>query len=405
VAEQIETVVIGGGQAGLSASYHLTQRGREHVVLEQGAVANTWRTKRWDGFYLNTPNWTLQLPGGEYAGSEPDSFAPLVDIIAYLDAYARTIDTPVRTGVRVTKVRPRGGGGWFVDTDDATLEAQNVVVATGAFQRPFVPEVGDADGVAQLHAEQYLRPEQLPQGGVLVVGSGQTGCQITEELVGAGRDVYLSVGACPWFPRRHRGRDILHWLLAIGLMDDTVDKLPSPAAKLACNPALSGTEGGHDCNPLTLAGRGARLVGRLQRVDGTRRSFAPGLAETLARGSEFAARLLGRIDEHIRISGTEAPEHEQEREEPISVDEAEELDLRERGIGTILWSSGYRPEFGWIDVPVTDHMGWPVQQRGVSEHAGLYLVGLNWLHKRKSALLFGVGEDAEHVVTHLAAAH
>jgi putative flavoprotein involved in K+ transport len=402
--ERVETVVIGGGQAGLSVSYFLTERGRDHVVLEQGAVGNTWRTKRWDGFYLNTPNWTLQLPGGEYAGPEPESFAPLEDIVEYLDAYARAIDAPVRTGVRVTRLRARGGGGWLVETNGDMLEADNIVVATGAFQRPHVPDVGHAEGVLQLHAEDYRRPEQLAPGAVLVVGSGQTGCQITEELLGAGRDVYLSVGACPWFPRRHRGHDILHWAIAIGLMDDTVDKLPSPAARLACNPALSGTEGGHDCNPLTLEGRGATLVGRVQRIEGSHVSFGDGLAGTLTKGKEFSAGLVARIEEHIRASGTDAPAPDQPGDQPVSVVGIEELDLRERGVGTILWSSGYRPDFGWIDGLLTDDFGWPLQQRGVTEHPGLYFVGLNWLHKRKSALLFGVGEDAEHVVSHVAAA-
>jgi putative flavoprotein involved in K+ transport len=399
--ERVETVVIGGGQAGLSVSSHLTQRGRDHLVLERGDVAETWRTQRWDGFYLNTPNWTLQLPGYEYTGPEPDAFSPLADAIGYLEDYARAIAAPVRTGLEVEALRPRGDGGWLVATEGEQLEAVNVVVATGAFQRPHVPDVGDAE-VFQLHAVDYRRPDQLPPGAVLVVGSGQTGCQIAEELLGAGRKVYLAVGACPWFPRRYRGRDVLRWLIDIGLMDQTVDMLPSPAARLACNPALSGNEGGHDCNPRTLAGRGAILVGRVQRLEGERVSFARGLEENLAKGDEFEASFKSKVDDHVEASGTDVPEEAETPEAPVAPPRIEQLDLRAAEVGTILWTTGYRPDFGWIGVPLDDGFGWPAQERGVTAYPGLYFVGLNWMHKRKSALLFGVGEDAEHVVSQLA---
>jgi putative flavoprotein involved in K+ transport len=399
--ERVETVVIGGGQAGLSVSSHLTQRGREHLVLERGEVAETWRTQRWDGFFLNTPNWSLQLPGYHYAGAEPDGFAPLSEAIAYLEGYARAISAPVRTRVDVTQLRPRREGGWLVETDGDAFEAANVVAATGAFQRPHVPDVGDAD-VFQLHAAEYRRPDLLPPGAVLIVGSGQTGCQIAEELLGAGRTVYLAVGACPWFPRRYRGRDLVRWAIDIGLMDQTVDVLPSPAARLACNPALSGNEGGHDCNPRTLAARGAILVGRVQRIDRDRVSFAPGLEENLAKGDEFDATFKAKIDEYVQATGTDVPEESETAEALVDPPRIEQLDLRAAEVGTILWTTGYRPDFGWIRVPLDDGFGWPAQERGVTAYPGLYFVGLNWMHKRKSALLFGVGEDAEHVVSRLA---
>jgi putative flavoprotein involved in K+ transport len=399
VPERCETVVIGGGQAGLSVSYHLTQRGREHVVLERGEVAETWRTQRWDGFYLNTPNWTLQLPGHHYAGPDPDAFSPLGGAIGYIEGYARAIGAPVRTAVEVTGLRPRREGGWLVETDGDALEATNVVVATGAFQRPYVPDVGDAE-VFQLHAVDYRNPEQLPPGAVLVVGSGQTGSQIAEELLDAGRAVYLSVGACPWFPRTYRGSDILRWAIDVGLMDQTVDTLPSPTARLACNPALSGNDDGHDCNPRTLARSGAILVGRVDRLAWDRVSFAPGLEENLAKGDDFAAKFKSKIDDYVRASGTDAPEEPTTVEAPDPLAGIDELDLRE--VGTILWTTGYRPDFGWIDVPLDDGFGWPAQARGLTAFPGLYFVGLNWMHKRKSALLFGVGEDAEHVVSQLA---
>jgi putative flavoprotein involved in K+ transport len=400
MAERVETVVIGGGQAGLSVSYHLTQRGRDHVVLERGEVAETWRTQRWDGFYLNTPNWSLQLPGYHYAGPDPDRFAPLAEAIGYLEGYASAISAPVRNGVEVTAVRPRGDG-WLVEANGDELEAKNVVVATGAFQRPHVPDVGDAD-VFQLHAVDYRRPDQLPAGAVLVVGSGQTGCQIAEELVGAGRRVYLAVGACPWFPRRYRGRDLVRWAIDTGLMDQTVDTLPSPAARLACNPALSGNDDGHDCNPRTLARRGAILVGRVERIEAMRVSFMAGLEENLAQGDEFVAKFKSRVDDYVRASGEDAPEEAAPAAEVVGTQQIERLDLPAEGVGSIVWTTGYRPDFGWIDVALDDGFGWPAQQRGVTAYPGLYFIGLNWMSKRKSALLFGVGEDAEHVVSHLA---
>jgi putative flavoprotein involved in K+ transport len=246
-----------------------------------------------------------------------------------------------------------------------------------------------------LHSAEYRAPEQLPQGAVLIVGSGQSGCQIAEELVRAGRDVYLSVGRCPWIPRRRHGRDIVHWLIELGLTEETVDKLPSPAARLACNPITSGNDDGHDLNPRTLAADGVVLVGRIARVDGARLGFADDLHQNLANGDEFVANLNARIDE---AAGVDAP-----AEPPTPVREpTAELDLRAAGVTSVLWATGYRPDFSWIDLPVADDLGWPRQQRGVAEHPGLFFVGVHWLHKRKSALLLGVGEDAEHVASHLA---
>ena len=400
--ERIDTVVIGAGQAGLAASHLLRQRGRKHVILEQGRIGETWRSQRWDGFCLNTPNWGQQLPGYHYDGPAPDAFAPLTEVIAYLEGYARDDDAPVRTGVRVTGLRQEPPNGWLVDAGGDELHAANVVVATGAFPKPHLPAVaGSASSeVVELHTSAYRRPEQLPVGGVLVVGSGQSGCQIADELLRGRREVYLSVGRCPWLPRRYRGHDVLHWLIELGLADQTVDSLPSPEARLACNPAVSGNDGGHDCNPRWLARHGAVLAGRLEAIEGHRAVFASDLDDNLAKGDEFVATLVSRIDEHARAASLEVPE-EPLRENgppPAGVDA---LDLRESGVGTILWASGFRPDFRWIEAPGFDGGDQPVQTRGVSLLPGLYFVGLHWLHKRKSALFVGVGEDAEHVVSHL----
>lgn len=404
MAERIDTVVIGAGHAGLSVSYHLTQHGREHVVLERGRVAETWRSERWDGFYLNTPNWAQRLPGFEYSGDEPDAFAPLAEVIAYLDDYAESFGAPVRTGVEVHALRPDRNGGYVVEADGEALRAANVVVATGSFQRPTPRPLADgAPGdLLQLHTSEYRAPDRLPAGAVLIVGSGQSGCQIADELLDAGRRVYLSVGRCPWIRRRYRGHEIVHWMIEAGLMDDTVDKLPSPAARFACNPPVSGNGGGHDCNPVWLARRGAVLLGRLEGFRGRMALFASDLAESLAKGHEFVAALTRRIDDHVRERGLDVPEDEPS-EAPGDVAAPRELDLAGEEVGTIVWANGFRPAYGWIDLPVVGADGWPVQTRGVTSSPGLYFVGVNWLHKRKSALFLGVGEDAEHVATHLAA--
>jgi putative flavoprotein involved in K+ transport len=399
--EQLDTIVIGAGQAGLSASYHLTQRGREHLVLERGRVADTWRTKRWDGFYLNTPNWAQQLPGHEYRGPEPDAFAPRDEVVSYLEEYARAIPAPVREGARVSALRQEQGG-YRVETDGDHLRAKNVIVATGAYQRPTSAQLAEAapPDVLQLHTSEYRNPEQLAPGAVLVVGSGQSGCQIVDELNQAGQTTYLAVGRCPWFPRRYRGRELVRWAIDVGLMDETVDTLPSPAAKLACNPPVSGNDGGHDCHPRWLARRGTVLLGRLQGFRGDTALIAAGLEATLAWGDEFAATIKRRADEYVRASGIDVPEADPE-EEPVAAPVIEELDLRAAGIGTILWANGYRPDLGWIELPLLDANGWPVQRRGVTEFPGLYFAGLHWQHKRKSSLFLGVGEDAEYVVSHL----
>lgn len=395
----VEILVIGAGQAGLAASYHLSARGREHAVLERGRVGESWRSQRWDGFYLNTPNWSLQLPGFHYAGPEPDAFAPLQEIIAYLEDYAQSFRAPVREGVEVTRVR-RNGRGFHIETNGTPLTADTVIVATGAYQRPTPTPLSKAlpSEILQLHTSDYRRPTQLAAGAVLIVGSGQSGCQIADELLTAGREVYLSVGRCPWLPRRYRGREVVHWLVETGLADQTVDTIP-PAARLGCNAPVSGNDGGHDCNPRWLARRGAILVGRVEAAQGGRLQIGSGLRESLAAGDEFLAAFRNRVDELVSKAKLDVADPE-----PLDADmplpEIAELDLRGAGIGTVLWANGFRPDHHWIEGVEVDSQGWPVQRRGVTSIPGLYFVGLHWLYKRKSSLLFGVGEDAEYVVAH-----
>jgi putative flavoprotein involved in K+ transport len=400
VTEQVDAIIVGAGQAGLATSWHLTQRGVEHVVLERGRVGETWRTERWESFVLNTPNWTLQLPGHVYDGPDPDAFAPLAEVLEYLEGYAGSFAAPVREHVAVTGLRAADDG-YDVQTDGGPLRARTVIVATGAYQRPTPSPLRNAVPAGLFHqdATEYRSPAALPDGAVLVVGSGQTGCQIAEDLLGAGRDVYLAVGACPWFPRRYRGRDMVAWLLDVGRMDQTVDTLESPAALDACNPALSGTEGGHDCNPVTLAARGVALAGRLEGFRGGRAQLAGDLRENLAKGFGFEAQLRQSLDDYIRAAGLDAPEEPAPPLAPPAPAELRELDCND--LGAIVWAAGYRPDYSWIGLPVLDGAGRPVHRRGLTELPGLAFVGLHWLHKRKSSLLLGVGEDAEHVAAQL----
>jgi putative flavoprotein involved in K+ transport len=309
----------------------------------------------------------------------------------------------VREQTEVWRVRTTGSR-LVVETDGGPLEARNVVVAAGAYQRPTASPWSDAlpGDVFQLHTSAYKRPQQLPDGAVLVVGSGQSGCQIADELLDAGRTVFLSVGRCPWFPRRDRQRELLHWLLDTGLADDTVDALPSPTARLTCNPPVSGNDGGHDCNPRWLAARGAVLVGRVAGVSGHTVHIGDGLAESLAAGDEFLARFRQRVDEHVAAHGLDVPEREPDQP-PEPVPRIAALDLAAERVSTVLWANGFRPDHSWIEGVETDAQGWPVHERGVSPIPGLHFVGLHWLYRRKSALFVGVGEDAEYVVERLAA--
>jgi putative flavoprotein involved in K+ transport len=397
--QRTETAIIGGGPAGLSCSHHLTRRQREHVVLEQGRVAETWRTRRWDGFRLNTPSFFLNLPGSRYDGDDPEGFLTGAETVTYLERYCARNDAPVRTGVRVLKLVRRGGR-FLLETSDGALEADNVIVATGAFQGPGPRPARGKPGsrILQLHASEYRRPDQLPAGNVLVVGSGQSGCQIANELNADGRRVYLSLGRCPSVPLLYRGGQFGRWAIDLGLMDDTVDSLPSPDARQLCNPVV-GHSGGHLCDPQRLAREGVILIGRIEALQGSIARVAPDAAERLAQAAGFAAAFKRRVDAFIEAGGLTAPE-EPDREHARTVaSDLRELDLGAEDVGTIVWANGYRPDFSWVRLPVFDRAGWPVQTRGATAVRGLGFVGLPWLYKRKSALLLGVGEDAEQVVS------
>ena len=396
-----DAVVIGAGQAGLSTSYHLSRLGVAHVVLERRRIAETWRTERWDSFFLNTPNWCTQLPGMDPPGA-PDSFAPLVDVIATLTAYAERVEAPVRCA-EVRQLRMNDGR-FEVALADDVVRARGVVVATGAFQKPVAhPAAADVPAaIVHMHTTAYRNADQLPVGGVLVVGSGQSGCEIALELLESGRNVHLAVGRCGWAPRRYRGRELMRWMVDVGAMDETSEVLPTPKARFAGNVAVSGSQGGRDCNPLVLKAAGAELHGRFLGFDGGRARFEDDLDANIEFGRKFERDLCRRWDEYAQAAGLSLPDH------PLRPWDAThggdtEISLTGEGITTVLWAGGFRPDFEWIDLAVLDDMGFPRARRGVTEIPGLGFVGLPWLHTRKSPLLLGVGEDAAHIAGAVAA--
>ncbi len=405
-----ETVVIGAGQAGLAMSWSLAQAGVEHEVLEaRDRLGGSW-LKRWDSFCLVTPNWACRMPGFAYDGPDPDGFMPRAELVTYFERYAASFQPAVRLGVKVTSL-DRGERGLHLETNAGPMNATNVVVATGAFQSPKLPPVA-ADLPAdmhQLHTDAYRNERELPAGAVLVVGTGQSGCQIAEELHDEGRRVFLSVGSCGRVPRRYRGHDTFWWLgqlsqrgPELGFPPVTVDQLPDPRARFACNPHLSGKNGGHEINLRRLGADGITLLGRLAGVDGARLELADDLERNLAGADRFfEERFQPDIDRFIAAAGMDAPPDDRvpfDFDPPVIRD----LDLRAAGIGTVIWASGYRPDLGWVRAADLDEMGYPRQVRGVTAVPGLYFVGLPWLYTMGSSLLVGVGADAAHLAQQIA---
>lgn len=402
--ERIDTVIVGGGQAGLSISYHLKQLGREHVVFEQAhQVAEVWRN-RWDSFTLITPSWMVRLPGAEYKGDHPDGFMARDDVVAYLEEYVEQFEPPIRYGHHVNSIEPIEVG-YLVRTDKGDIEADNVVIATGMFQTPKIPEYSEhlSHEIHQIHSSDYRNPETLPEGGVLVVGSAQSGAQIAEELNEEGRKVFLSVGSSGRFPRRYRGKDITRWLDEMGF-EMTVDKLPSPNAKFEGSSHGTGKDGGHTINLHQFVRDGMVLLGRIQSAQKDHIVLSPDLEENLANADAVEAKLVDRIDEYIEENGLDVPiEILPELRDGYETDLIHELDLKSVGITNVIWATGYKFDFGIVKLPVFDEDGYPVQKRGVTEYPGLYFIGLPFLHNSGSGTFNGVGDDASHVVSVIAA--
>jgi putative flavoprotein involved in K+ transport len=401
--EQVEVVVVGGGQAGVAMSEHLGQAGVPHVVLERGRVAEQWRSGRWDSLVANGPAWHDRFPGRPFDG-DPDAFAPKDQVAAYFEAYAEQIGAPVRCGVEVTSVRKNPGApGFRVQTSHGAIDARFVVAATGAFQRPLRPPVvPDGSGVRQLHSAAYRNPGQLPAGGVLVVGAGSSGVQIAAELRQAGRAVYLSVGAHGRPPRRYRGRDNVWWLGVLGHWDAATP----PAGAEHVTIAVSGAGGGRTVDFRDLAGQGITLLGRTVSFSDGRLRFAADLRANIAAGDANYLALLDEADAYIARNGLDLPEEPGARllgPEPGCVTSPlAELDLAAAGVTSIIWATGYATDFGWLKVDAFDARGRPRHQRGVSSEPGVYFLGLPWLSRRGSSFIWGVWHDARYLADQIA---
>lgn len=403
-AEQVQTLIIGGGQAGLTMSHRLKARGLPHLVLERHRIAERWRSERWDGLRFQFPNWSVKLPDFPFPHTDPDGFATAGEIVDYLKAYADFVVPPLRCGVAVTALRRRDRASGFVaETTSGPIEADHVIVATGPYQRPIVPDLlRDEPGLFQVHASRYTNPVQLAPGAVLVAGSGASGAQITEELLRAGRRVYLSVGRHARLPRRYRGRDLMWWLITLGLLRKT----PEQRGTNLAFPVFTGADGGRTIDFRRFAADGVTLLGRLQAVNQGVMQFEPDLAENLANGDAVYADFLDGIDAYVRERGLDMPQDPGAREllpdPPCVTKPIRQLDFRNAGIGSVIWATGYGFDFGWIDIAVLNARGEPVHHRGITDVPGLYFLGLPWMTNANSSFLSGVGDDAARLADHIA---
>jgi putative flavoprotein involved in K+ transport len=400
---QVDVVVIGAGQAGLATSYYLTQNDIDHVILDREGVGASWRNRRWDSFALNAPNWTFRLPGYTYDGPDPDAFMLRDELVAEFTDYAKRIHAPVEAPVEVAGLR-KADDSFVLSGTMGDLAARAVVVATGAYQRRNRPPNNLDPSILQINTDQFRNAAALPPGGVLVVGSGQSGIQVAEDALENGRPTWLATGSCGWIPRRMRGHDNVYWREQMGMFDETVDQLGHDL-RLACPPIQTGVAGGRDANLTIAKNEGITLLGRFLAADGHTVHLANDL-QANATGSDSAALgLRTRLDKFIEDNAIDAPE-DPPIEPASTFDPAPTtLDLKANDINTIIWATGFKLDFeSWIDLPLNAQDGYPEQTRGVSTHAGLYFMGLQLMHTRKSGLIFGVGEDAAHVVS-AAAAH
>ena len=404
-AEHIQTLIIGGGQAGLTMSHRLKQRGLAHLVLERHRIAERWRSERWDGLKFQFPNWSVGLPDFPFPHDDPDGFATSGETLDYIAAYAAFVAPPIRCGVEATRLRCGDSGSGFVaETSSGAIEADNVVVASGPYQRPLMPaEFGDGVDVFQLHASRYANPGQLPPGAVLVVGSGGSGAQIAEELLRAGRRVYLAVGRHTRLPRRYRGRDMTWWFNTLRLFQ----LKPEQRGPLRVHPTITGAYGGHTIDFRRFAADGVTLLGRLEAARDGVIEIAPDLATNLANGDALYSIFIDMADAYVKRRAPDMPEDPDGRaalpDPPCVTDPLRRLDLRKGGIGAVIWATGYGVDFGWIDAPVLDARGEPVHHDGITAVSGLYFLGLQWLSTANSSFLSGVGDDAAVLADHIAA--
>jgi putative flavoprotein involved in K+ transport len=397
-------LVIGGGQAGLSMSYCLKEKGIAHLVFEKERVGHSWRSKRWDTFCLVTPNWQCQLPGFPYAGNDPNGFMQRDEIVQYIEAYAESFDPPLKEGVEVLQVRRNQFKVFEVNTSIGKFTADQVVIATGGYHLPKVPRMAERlpDGILQIHSSEYRNPDSLPEGAVLVVGTGQSGCQIAEDLHLAGRQVHLCVGGAPRAPRRYRGKDVVDWLDEMGYYDLPIDEHPQKETlRHRTNHYVTGRDGGREIDLRQFALEGMKLYGRLKEIENNQLAFCANLKQNLDQADAVAESIKKTIDTFIEKNQIVAPLDPpycpvwEPEEELLS------LDYEAANVRTVIWSIGYETNFRWVEVPVFDGKGYPGHDRGVTSVKGLYFLGLPWLYTWGSGRFSGVARDAEYLADYI----
>ncbi|HEX6697313.1 MAG TPA: NAD(P)-binding domain-containing protein, partial [Solirubrobacteraceae bacterium] len=400
--ERHDTVIIGGGQAGLAMSAVLQRHGREHVVLERRRIGERWRKERWDSLRFQFPNWSIQLPGYTYPGHDPDGFAHYREIVRVIEDYAASSRAPVREHTEVVSLAEDADRkGFVLASPEGSIHARRVVLATGPFQRPSIPRTADdvSPSVLQTDPTRYRNPQELPEGAVLVVGSGASGCQIADELLHAGRRVFLSVSRHRRAPRRFRGKDVYWWLEKLGRFAQTIDTLPD--RRWPPSTVITGVNGGYDIDVRRMAADGVVVVGRVVGASDGTVALAADANAILDEADQAYASFVGAAREHVATAGLEGElddEQRADRSRPAAaLEERASLDLERENITSILWATGYGYDYGWVDVPVFDDRGRPVQQRGVTQVPGLFFLGLHWMHTFKSGLFSGVGDDAEYL--------
>lgn len=401
--ENVETLIVGGGQAGLAMSAHLKQRGVAHLVVERYRVAERWRSERWDSLVANGPAWHDRFPALAFSDIDPNSFATRDRIVDYFETFAKQTELPIRCGVEVKSLRQNADGpGFRVETTEGLIEAKNVVAATGPFQRPLIPTLVPKDlGIMQIHSNAYKNPDQLPEGAVLVVGAGSSGGQIADELLRAGKRVHLSVGPHDRPPIRYRGKDFCWWLGALGQWDA---KAREPGMEHVTI-SVSGARGGNTVNFRNFAARGMTLLGRIGDFKNGVLNVAPDLAQNIEMGDRYYLSVLDKADAYVAEKGLDLPEEPDariiDRAPPCMTNPILHFNLREAGITSIIWATGYALDFGWLNAGTFDAKGRPDHVRGVTAVPGLYFLGLPWLSCRASPFIWGVWRDAAYLAEHI----
>ncbi|MCM5511051.1 MSMEG_0569 family flavin-dependent oxidoreductase [Vibrio sp. SCSIO 43169] len=394
------TIIVGGGQAGLSVSYYLQQENIDHLVLEKRTIMHSWKNERWDSFTLVTPNWQCQLPNHHYDGNDPKGFMNRAEIIDYLDRFTKKVNAPVIEGIEVERITRRSEGGYYVTTSEKEFTCDQVVVSSGGYHQPIIPRMAERlpEHIVQIHSAQYRNTSQLPDGAVLVVGCGQSGAQIAEDLHLEGKKVFLATGDAPRCARFYRGKDVVEWLEEMEYYKVSVDKHPlREGVRDNTNHYVTGRDGGRDIDLRRFASEGMELFGHLLDYDKGELKFAPNLAHNLQYADDVYNNINERIDAYIEKNEINAPASS--TYEPVWTPnvERDSYSLETSNITSVIWCIGFTPDFSWLDAPVFNGRGNPIHTRGVTAVDGLYFIGLPWLHTWGSGRFSGINHDAEYL--------